>query len=99
MKDIKNIVEKFVFGSFQEFGDKKAAQHSVHPTGGSLRVFRQFVWLEVDSDKMTLSRPRPSAGNASRWAEVERAHVEHGEKLKNMSHYEVLGRELNNMLI
>jgi hypothetical protein len=26
----------------------------VRPTGGSLRVFRQFVWLE--------------AGNASRWA-------------------------------
>ncbi len=46
---------------------------------------------------VTLSRP--PAGNANRWAEVERAHVEHGEKLKNMSHYEILGRELNNMLI
>jgi len=29
----------------------------VHPTGGSLRVFRQFVWLEVGSIKMALSRP------------------------------------------
>jgi len=29
----------------------------VHPTGGSLRVFRQFVWLEVDSGKAALSRP------------------------------------------
>jgi hypothetical protein len=34
-----------------------AAQHSVHPTGGSLRVFRQFVWLGVGSGKMALSRP------------------------------------------
>jgi hypothetical protein len=33
------------------------AQHSVHPTGGSLRVFRQFVWLEVGSGKMALSCP------------------------------------------
>ena len=29
----------------------------MHPTGGSLRVFRQFAWLEVGSGKMTLSRP------------------------------------------
>jgi hypothetical protein len=29
----------------------------VHPTGGSLRVFRQFVWLEVDSGKAAFSRP------------------------------------------
>src|SRR5215207_2828710 len=34
-----------------------AVQHSVHPTGGSLRVFRPFAWLEIDSDKMALSRP------------------------------------------
>jgi hypothetical protein len=33
------------------------AQHSVHPTGGSLRVFEHFSWLEVGSDKMALSRP------------------------------------------
>ena len=33
------------------------AQHSVHPTGGSRRVFRQFAWLEVGSGKMALSRP------------------------------------------
>jgi hypothetical protein len=37
--------------------NSKAAEHSVHPTGGSLRVFKQFVWLEADSVKMTLSRP------------------------------------------
>ena len=36
---------------------------SDHPTpehrtgGGSLRVFRQFAWLEVGSVKMALSRP------------------------------------------
>src|SRR5215211_5471245 len=29
----------------------------VHPTGGSLRVFRQFAWLEVGSVKKALSRP------------------------------------------
>jgi len=34
-----------------------AAQHSVHPTGGSLRVFRHFAWLEVDSVKVASSRP------------------------------------------
>ncbi len=30
----------------------RAAQHSVHPTGGSLRVFKQFVRLEVGSGKV-----------------------------------------------
>jgi hypothetical protein len=35
----------------------KNAQHSVHPTGGSLRVFRQFVWLGVGSGKVASSRP------------------------------------------
>ncbi|HKY53361.1 MAG TPA: hypothetical protein VJM08_03605 [Anaerolineales bacterium] len=33
------------------------AQHGVHPTGGSLRVFEHFVWLEVGSVKMALPRP------------------------------------------
>ena len=36
---------------------RNAAQHSVHPTGGSLRVFKRFVWLEVGSGKMALSPP------------------------------------------
>ena len=53
------------------YNQKVAAQHSVHPTGGSLRVFRQFAWLGVGSVKMALSRPahqrvtptvRPHAG-------------------------------------
>jgi len=35
----------------------EAAQQSVHPTGGSLRVFKQFVWLGAGSGKMALSRP------------------------------------------
>jgi hypothetical protein len=35
----------------------KAAQHSAHLTCGSLRVFRQFAWLEVGSVKVALSRP------------------------------------------
>ena len=34
-----------------------AAQQSVHPTGGSRRVFKQNSWLEVGSVKMALSRP------------------------------------------
>jgi len=29
----------------------------MHPTGGSLRVFERFAWLEVGSGKMALSRP------------------------------------------
>jgi hypothetical protein len=29
----------------------------VHPSGGSLRVFRQFTWLEAGSGKVALSRP------------------------------------------
>jgi hypothetical protein len=29
----------------------------VHPTGGSLRVFRRFSWLEAGSVKTALSRP------------------------------------------
>ena len=36
---------------------KSHAQHSVHPTGGSRRVFRQFVWLEAGSGKAASSRP------------------------------------------
>jgi len=41
----------------------------VHPTGGSLRVFRQFAWLEVGSVKVALSRPAhqrvtPAVGRA-----------------------------------
>ena len=36
---------------------RKTAQHSVHPTGRSLRVFRQFVWLEVGSVKVAFSLP------------------------------------------
>jgi hypothetical protein len=35
----------------------KTAQQGVHPTAGSLRVFREFVWLEVGSGKAALSRP------------------------------------------
>src|SRR5512141_1667063 len=35
----------------------KPAQHSVHPTGGSRRVFRQFAWLGVGSVKIVLSHP------------------------------------------
>ena len=36
---------------------KQVAQHSVHPTGGSLRVFGQFAWLGAGSGKTVLSRP------------------------------------------
>ena len=40
-----------------ESSKSRACQHSVHPTGGSLRVFGQFSWLRVDSVKMAWSRP------------------------------------------
>ena len=45
-----------------------AVQHSVHPTGGSLRVFKHFAWLEVGSDKNSIISSHPPAGNAHRWA-------------------------------
>ena len=35
----------------------KNLPNTVHPAGGSLRVFRQFAWLEVCSGKTALSRP------------------------------------------
>ncbi len=35
----------------------ESAQHSVHPTGGTLRVSKQFAWLEVGPGKMALSPP------------------------------------------
>ena len=45
-----------------------ATQHSVHPTGGSRRVFGQFVWLEVDSVKAAFSRPaHPRVTQAVGW--------------------------------
>jgi len=37
--------------------EEKSAQQSVHPTGGSLRVFKQFALLEVGSGKAAFSRP------------------------------------------
>lgn len=33
------------------------AQHSAHLTGGTLRVFRQFLLLELGSVKIALHRP------------------------------------------
>ena len=36
---------------------EETAQQGVHPTGGSRRVFRQVVWLEVGSGKVALPRP------------------------------------------
>ncbi len=35
----------------------KAAQHRVHPTGGSRPVFWQFLWLEVGSGKVAFPPP------------------------------------------
>jgi hypothetical protein len=37
--------------------DSNATPLPDHPTGGRLRVFRQFVWLEVGSVKAALSHP------------------------------------------
>ena len=33
------------------------AQQGVHPTSGTLRVFKPFAWLEVCSVKVALSHP------------------------------------------
>ena len=40
---------------FGEIGCPHPAE--VHLTGGSLRVFKHFAWLEVDSGKAALSPP------------------------------------------
>jgi len=51
----------FFYQNTREIGtvllDPEACQHSVHPTGGSRRVFRQVAWLEVGSVKAVLPRP------------------------------------------
>jgi len=54
----KNLVKPAaaLFFSIVSLGNK-VAQHSVHPTGGSRRVFRQVAWLGVDSVKTALFRP------------------------------------------
>jgi hypothetical protein len=46
---IRHLSNQLAFG--------ECAQHSVHPTGGSLRVFKQFVRLEAGSGKAAFSRP------------------------------------------
>src|SRR6266498_303101 len=56
------MMDKYIYGIFVPLSNHrglkvKSAQQSVHPTGGSLRVFRHFVWLEVGSVKKALSRP------------------------------------------
>jgi len=45
------------FGNWNLVPLSHAAQHGVHPTGGTRRVFRQFAWLEVGSVKVVLSPP------------------------------------------
>jgi len=52
--------------------NNEAAQHSMHPTGGSLRVFWQLSWLEIGSGKIALSRPThqrvtPAVGRLSKF--------------------------------
>ncbi len=44
-------------GGIFQYVPNKNAQHSVHPTGGSRRVFRRFAWLEVGSGKLVFSPP------------------------------------------
>jgi hypothetical protein len=44
-----------LFCFFREIGCPHPTE--VHPTGGSLRVFKRFVGLGVDSVKMAVSRP------------------------------------------
>jgi len=60
---------------FNECNSESAAQHSVHPTGGSLRVFKQFSWLEVGSVKAALPPPThqrvtPTVGRATKLSTI-----------------------------
>ena len=52
---IKRVEPRSISGWIRYSPDN--AQHSVHPTGGTLRVFKQFAELGVDSGKMALSHP------------------------------------------
>jgi hypothetical protein len=57
-----------------------AAQHSVHPTGGTRRVCRQFAWLGVGSGKVALSPPAhprvtPAVGQLIAQSGQIKAHV------------------------
>jgi hypothetical protein len=52
---------------------RDASQHSVHPTGGSRRVFRQFAWLKVGSVKTVLPRPaHPRVTHTVGWLTIKR---------------------------
>jgi len=49
--DIENYTEAGISFHKTQNSSQNAAQHSVHPTGGSRRVFRQVAWLEAGSGK------------------------------------------------
>ncbi len=46
-----------IFLPFRRLAFRETAQHGVHPTGGSHRVFWQSVWLEVGPGKAAWSPP------------------------------------------
>ena len=73
---------------------KTTAQHSVHLTGGSLRVFRQFVWLGVGSGKVASSRPAHQrvTQTVGRRGEIADGSLEcKGEWLQHPAHHAPLG--------
>ena len=39
----------------------------MHPTSGSLRIFEQFVWVEVGPSKIAFSRPARQRVEATDW--------------------------------
>jgi hypothetical protein len=72
---------------------KPAAQHSVHPTSGSLRVLKSFLWLEAGSVKMALSRPthqqvtQAVRCRSSNWVKCK-YHVAYSSSLERTPHKE-----------
>ena len=54
---IQQEISKIRIDNYVKKDPRKNAQHSVHPTGGSLRVFKQFSWLGAGSGKTVFPRP------------------------------------------
>jgi len=75
---IWNLLQTLVWMEFGvKLGNGKTAQHSVHPTGGSLRVFKHFSWLEFGSVKVALSRPTHQRVTRAVGRLIEKNHLEY----------------------
>jgi hypothetical protein len=76
---------------------QKAAQHSVHPTGGTRRVFRQFAWLGAGSGKVALSYPaHPRVTPTVGWLVIIK--IDRSEHKSITLLLQLVGKSLKNVL-